>query len=139
MRLPFTADVIWWRRDLDEAEGTDGRRRRRLDAAAEGDRIPITMMSIEVQYFGDLTRRQRRALCEEVIGRIELLLPDLLRTSDVTYRERRDRVCVLLPGTTTEDAEVVVARVRRAIDVEVLPTQATVAITLGAAGASPFV
>lgn len=96
--------------------------------------MPITMMSIEVEYFGDLTRRQKRALCEDVIRRIELKLPNLLRASDVTYREGRDRVCVLLPDTCREDAQIVVDRVRRAMEFELLPTKATVSIALSSAG-----
>jgi len=112
------------------------RRRRRLDRTPGEIGIPITLMSIEVEYFGDLSRRQRRALCEDVIRRTELKLPALLRASDVTYREGRDRVCVLLPDTTREGADVVVDRVRRAMEFELLPTQATVAITLSEAGHS---
>jgi len=96
--------------------------------------MPITLMSIEVEYFGDLTRRQKRDLCEDVIRRTELKLPDLLRASDVTYREGRDRVCVLLPDTSFDGAGIVVDRVRRAMEFELLPTKAAVSITLSEAG-----
>ncbi len=96
--------------------------------------MPTTMISIEVRYFGNLTRRQKRALCEDVIRRTELRLPELLRASDVTYREGRSRVCVLLPDTSREDAEIVVDRMRRAMDLELLPTVATVAIEVSTSG-----
>ncbi len=95
------------------------------------------MMTIEVEYFGDLTRKQKRALCEDVIRRIELRLPTLLRVSDVTYREGRERVCVLLPDTSLDDAGVVVERVRKAMDYELLPTKATVTIGLSTPGEAP--
>ncbi len=114
--------------------GDAPRRRRRLDRSSEDHGLTITMMAIEVEYFGNLTRRQKRALCEDVIRRIELKLPNLLRASDVTYREGRDRVCVLLPDTSCDEARVVVERVRRAMEFELLPTKATVSIALSSAG-----
>ena len=117
------------------ADAPDGpRRRRRIDRTPAAGEAPITLMSIEVEYFGDLSRRQKRALCEDVIRRTELRLPNLLRLSDVTYREGRGRVCVLLPDTSPDDAEIVVSRVRRAMEFELLPTKATVSITLSEAG-----
>jgi len=119
------------------ADAPDGfRRRRRLDRTPAAGGMPITLMSIEVEYFGDMSRRQKRALCEDVIRRTELRLPNLLRVSDVTYREGRDRVCVLLPDTSRDDAGIVVLRVRRAMEFELLPTKATVSIALSEAGES---
>ncbi len=139
MKFSTPADVIRRRRALADllADNPDAPRgRRRLDKIADVSGMPITVMAIEVEYFGDLTRREKRALCEDVIRRIELKLPNLLRASDVTYREGRARVCVLLPDTSSEDAQIVEARVRRSLDFELLPTKATVAIALSSAGES---
>ncbi len=131
-------DAIRRRRALAEAsDDADERpRRRRRNDRDRDSALPITMMSIEVQYFGDLTRRERRGLLEDVLRRIDLKLPLLLRASDVSYREGKGRVCVLLPDTSPVDAEVVVERVRRSLEFELLPTNATVTIKLGTAGDS---
>lgn len=138
MRLTAPVDA-WFRRGADAALASHRRRRERRRAHDElgADAHTTSMLFIEIEYFGVVGRARRRALCDELLHRLSLVLPGLLRQSDVTYREDRSRLCVLLPDTAPSDAELVAVRLRRAIETEVLPTAASVSITVASTLGAP--
>jgi diguanylate cyclase (GGDEF)-like protein len=106
--------------DVDPLSGLSNRRRLTADLEA-GAEAPLAAIMIDVDHFKHFNDTNGHAAGDEALRRVASLLADNVRPGDVVYRYGGEEFCVLLPGTSLEDAVVVAERVRTAVEAADIP------------------
>lgn len=107
---------------------------RREAARAERHREPLALIYIDLNDFKALNDRDGHRAGDALLARVGERLRSVVREVDRCFRYGGDEFCILLPNTTTEEAEAFVERVFAAFSGE---ESATVTLSVGIAQAGP--
>jgi diguanylate cyclase (GGDEF)-like protein len=112
--------------------------RRRLDddvlsmVTTAVDRSVIAMM-VDVDHFKSFNERFGHALGDKVLKDIAETIAAQVRSTDVAYRYGGEEFCVLLPGTSLDDARIVAERILQAVAELRTDPSSTVSVSIGLA------
>lgn len=105
--------------DIDGLTGVGNRRRFDNDLAAvanEGEKMPVSLAMFDVDHFQFYNDAHGKQAGNEVLKSVAELIAGNLRGSDVMYRYSGVKFVALLPGANVDNAEVVVERIRAAVE-----------------------
>jgi diguanylate cyclase (GGDEF)-like protein len=127
--------------ELDEAMWSDaltgvGNRRRferDLDAFALPSGGPTALLMVDVDGLREINERHGQQIGDEALFQLAGRLAANVRSQDIVYRYGGEEFCVLLPGATPEDAQVIAERIIEAAHEIDLPDDDRLTVSVGVA------
>ncbi|MCG8609770.1 MAG: GGDEF domain-containing protein [Pseudomonadales bacterium] len=98
---------------------------------SETTRYPLSLISLEIDYFPQIKEVHGQAQANEVIKAISRSLNGMIRAGDSLYYDGNERFYFLLPFTPTEGLVVIAERVRRSIEEQTWPVVDSLTVSLG--------
>ncbi|WP_369988007.1 diguanylate cyclase [Pseudomonas xanthosomatis] len=77
---------------------------------------PDCLALIDIDHFKQINDRHGHLVGDDILRTLGAMLPAYLRKSDPVARYGGDEFCVLLPGTTSAQAEEILERLREAVE-----------------------
>jgi diguanylate cyclase (GGDEF)-like protein len=98
--------------------------------------FPMSFMMIDVDFFKSYNDNFGHAEGDKALKMVGTILKESLRGADVAARFGGEEFSILLPQTTTEEAETIAERIRRRVSETVFPKR-QVTVSIGIASCSP--
>jgi diguanylate cyclase (GGDEF)-like protein len=123
----------------DDLTGINNRRKLDHDIALQqtADDGRTAVMMVDIDHFKEINDQFGQQVGDDVLRRVSAVLAAEVRHGDVVYRYGGEEFCVLLPGTSSEEAATVAERVVTATRSIVLPDDQHVTVSVGVAEGSP--
>ncbi len=111
---------------------------RRELARSQRRALTLTLIYFDLDDFKTLNDTQGHHRGDEALLAVSRSLEDVLRTSDIPARLGGDEFCVLLPETTTEQAEGTCARIEKAMAASLEDMDITCSMGIASTGPETF-
>jgi len=86
--------------------------------AVVGDHAPRALIALDLDHFKTINDRDGHLAGDRTLAEFGAALSAELRPQDIAFRVGGDEFVVILPNTTTDDADAVAQRLRAAIDID---------------------